>query len=140
MNEKTEIQQRIENAVTNGVGYHDSSYANVGRFQDPIQAHLGRMEEKNPSSNKIGQRFLQWVSGITALLDRALQYHSTKLSIWKHSEYQPLDNKKDFSIIKNNLEEKIINLIDFSKEKNFHKYSTTGKDYLNLIEPCKIIY
>ena len=43
---QTPIQKIIENITTNGTGYHDGSYPQVGRFQDPIQANLGRMEEK----------------------------------------------------------------------------------------------
>ncbi len=57
--ENTDIQARIENAVTNGTGYHDRSYAKVGWLSDPVQAHLRRMEKKNPSANRHPQRFLR---------------------------------------------------------------------------------
>ena len=108
--EKTEIQQRIENAVSNGSGYHDSSYVKVGRFQDPIQAYLGRMEKKNPSLNDNRRRFLQWASGITALLDRALQYRSGELEIYKHSgnDFNKY-SEEDFRFFRDNLNIKIIN-------------------------------
>ena len=84
--EQTEIQKRIEKAVTNGNGYHDSSYPIFGRFSDPLQANLKRMEQKNLSANEHPQRFLQWLSGRLALLDRAFAYHNGEIEMWKHSE------------------------------------------------------
>jgi len=117
--EKTDIQKRIEDIITNGSGYHDSSYARAGRFEDPIQSHLGRMERRNPSANQHKQRFLQWLSGRISLLDRASEYHSDSL-IYKHSEepqkdYGPILNIRDYF-------DNIILPIDTEllKEKNYN--------------------
>jgi hypothetical protein len=106
---QTPIQKIIENITTNGTGYHDGSYPQVGRFQDPIQANLGRMERKNPSPNRHKQRFLQIISGGAHLLDRALQYHSGKEEIYKVYTYQRIESPKPIKN-KRNLDEMIKDL------------------------------
>jgi len=58
--------------------YHDSSYAKAGFLQDPIQAHLERMEKKNPSPNKHEQGILKRLYGHFILLDRAVGYYTGK--------------------------------------------------------------
>ena len=130
--EQTEIQKRIEAMATNGNGYHDFSYPIIGRFSDPIQAHLGRMEEKNPSTNSHKQRFLQWVSGITALLDRAFEYRKWG-HIFKHQDYEPFYDyyKKNFdlghfkySLSKNKFEDVVLSIVKYENivRKDLKRY------------------
>ena len=75
----TQIHEKIEDLVTNHNRYYNYRCIRVGRFSDPIQTYLARMEERNPSANKHEQRFLQWLAGKVTLLDRALQYYSGEL-------------------------------------------------------------
>lgn len=57
---------------------------NVERFEDPIQAHLRAMEEREPSLNEHKQGcFSKQLGDRLTLVDRALQYRNGTQHIWR---------------------------------------------------------
>ena|SRR3989344_4733023 len=90
MNSRIEATQVI-NPIT-GQPYLDDKYSKVKRLEDPLQAHLRMMEERNPSEKNHEPRFLKSFTDRLHFIDRALQYRK-EFHIFKAI---PTKNEKDY--------------------------------------------
>lgn len=77
--------------LNNGIGtFYGSNQSNykvkVGRFEDPIQAHLRVMEDLNPSSQLPETGLIKSIGDRFSLLNRALQYRNGSQHIWRESK------------------------------------------------------
>ena len=102
MNTRVEATQTI-NPVT-GLEYLNFDYPQCGRFEDPIQAHLRVMEEKNPSTNEHKQRLLKTLIDRLSFIDRTLQYRKGDIALFKigkkdNKEFYVLDSKNTLYLL-----------------------------------------
>lgn len=124
MNRRIEASQTI-NPVT-GQQYLDFNYPKVRRLEDPIQAHLRAMEERNPSANEHKQGFLKDIGDRLSLIGRALEYrelfHIFKVDVKKEKK----SNFKGYGfyskLIKPDLDEIIKNYGVLYSKGNFYNY------------------
>ena len=67
----------------NGQGYLEYSCPKLRRFEDPIQGHLRRMEEENPSENTNYRGFLREAGDRLTLMSRGQEYHEGNMEIYR---------------------------------------------------------
>ena len=118
------------NNLMGALGYFYGPYQNnyetkESIFEDPIQAHLRGMEERNPSLNKYRQSFLERLGNKALLLDRAVKYHTGNQHIWKEkgkyknlsilNEIGPGWDRKEFDKRFKELKLKVYRGLDFKK-------------------------
>ena len=114
INSRIEATQLI-NPITSKP-YLDNKYPKfpkLRRLEDPIQAHLRTMEERNPSANEHKQGFFKSIGDRLSLIGRALQYREY-FHIFKVTDRY--NNKKPISLIKKDNLENIIKNYDFDKK------------------------
>ena len=95
-------------------GVSESHYdAEIGRFEDPIQAHLRVMEEINPSSYVPKSSLVRTIGDRLTLLDRAQKHrYGGKGHIFskKYDDRKKKYDNKILNFIKPNLEKYLIDL------------------------------
>jgi len=122
INNRKEATQTI-NPIT-GQLYLNFDYPKVGRLEDPIQAHLRAMEERNPSANEHRQVFLKTLIDRLSLIYRAFQYRNGEIGIFKKGGleryYKESIYPNLYNLIKNESKiEKIIYALN--EKKNYDK-------------------
>ena len=93
----------------------DDKYPKVRKLEDPIQAHLRAMEDRNPSERNHKQGFLKNLADMLYFIDRALEYRK-EFHIFKIS---PIKNEKDYRNLY--FFNKLENIIIKENKENFYK-------------------
>ena len=123
MNNRVEATQTI-NPIT-GLEYLNFDYPKVGKFEDPIQAHLRAMEERNPSTSEHKQGLLKTLIDRLSFINRGLQYKkSDEIEIFKVGR----KDKKEiyiYDLMPHNLE--------ILSDHIFKEYKDTSHENLNYI-------